>query len=140
MTPPEDIRPYIPHEHKSIPVVGVVRAGYGLQAEEDGLSMELAAVHDPSRYFYLVVQGDSMEPGIRDKDLALIRKQPTLEDGDLGVIIFGDGEGTIKRYHKKGETVALQAFNPAYETLILSGDELEKLYIVGKVIETKTRW
>jgi len=135
-----DIRPYMPDEQKPVPILGVVRAGYGLPADEEDQGLELASVSDPSRYFYLVVQGDSMEPGIRDQDLALIRKQSTLEDGDLGVVVYGDGEGTIKRYHKKGPTVALQAFNPAYETVILSGEELEKMYIIGKVIETKTRW
>jgi len=123
-----------------VPVLGVVRAGYGLPAEEEAQGREPADVRDPSQYFYLVVQGDSMEPGIKDKDLALIRKQSILEDGDLGVVVYGDGEGTIKRYHRKGDTVALQAFNPAYETLILAGEDLERLYIIGKVVETKTRW
>jgi repressor LexA len=135
-----DIRPYLPAEQKLVPVLGTVRAGYGLPAEEEAQGLEPAAVSDPSRYFYLVVQGDSMEPGIRDQDLALIRKQSALDDGDLGVVIYGDGEGTIKRFHRKGQTVALQAFNPAYETVILSGEDLETLVIIGKVIETKTRW
>ena len=135
-----DIRPFLSTELVPIPVLGVVRAGYGLPAEEEVLDVEPAAVRDPSRYFYLVVQGDSMEPGIRDQDLALVRMQPSLDDGDIGVVIYGDGEGTIKRFLRKGRTVALQAFNPAYETVILSGEDLDKLYIIGKVIETKTRW
>jgi repressor LexA len=135
-----DIRPVAPFELKMIPGLGVVRAGYGLPAEEDGQGMEPAAVHDPSGYFYLVVEGDSMEPRIWDNDLALVRKQSVLDDGDVGVVVYGDGEGTLKRFHKKGDTVALQAFNPAYETLILAGDELDKLIIIGKVVETKTRW
>ncbi|MCL1805472.1 MAG: XRE family transcriptional regulator [Clostridiales bacterium] len=135
-----EIRQAPPGEGKMIPVLGVVKAGYGLPAEEEELGREPADIGDPSRYFYLVVRGDSMEPGIRENDLALIRKQPTLDDGDLGVVVYGDGEGTLKRFHRKGDTVALQAFNPAYETLILSGDELEKLYIIGKVVETRTRW
>ncbi|MCL1848201.1 MAG: XRE family transcriptional regulator [Clostridiales bacterium] len=123
-----------------VPVIGEVKAGFGLPAYEEEQGLEPAMVKDPSQYFYLTVQGDSMEPRIHDKDLALIRKQPTLEDGDLGVVVYGDGEGTIKRFYHKGDTVALQAFNPAYETLILSGDELDKLIIIGKVVETKTRW
>lgn len=135
-----DIRPVLPRGQKLIPILGEVKAGYGLPAEEEELGLEPAAVNDPARYFYLVVRGDSMEPAIRDKDLALVRKQPTLEDGDLGVVVYGDGEGTLKRFRRKGDTVALQPFNPAYETLILSGSELEKLFIIGKVIETKTRW
>ena len=135
-----DTRPFLPYNEKLVPVLGTVRAGYGLPAEEEALGLEPADVKDPSRFFYLVVQGESMEPMIHDRDLALVRKQPSLDDGDLGVIVFGDGEGTIKRFYQKGDTVALQAFNPAYETLILSGSELEQMHIVGKVIETKTRW
>jgi len=123
-----------------IPVLGLVKAGYGLEAQREYGQYEPASVKDASQYFYLRVTGDSMEPRIRDKDLALVRKQAVLEDGDLGVFIYGDGEGTIKRYYKKGDTVALQAFNPAYETMILSGDDLDKLWIIGKVIETKTSW
>jgi len=130
----------LPHEQKMVPVLGAVKAGYGLPAEESGQDREPAMVKDSSRYFYLVVQGDSMEPRIRDQDLALVRKQPVLDDGDLGVFVVGGEEGTIKRFHKKGDCVELQAFNPAYETLVLRGEELEKLYIIGKVVETKTRW
>ena len=123
-----------------VPILGEVKAGYGFYAVEEVLGVEQAAVKDPEQYFYLIVQGDSMEPKIHDRDLALVRRQPSLEDGDLGVIIYGDGEGTIKRFYRKGDTVALQAFNPAYETLILSGYELDRLTIIGKVVETKTRW
>jgi repressor LexA len=133
-------RPFYPEEPQLIPVLGTVRAGYGLPAVEDELGLEPAAVKDPERYFYLLVQGDSMEPRIHEGDLALIRKQPVLEDGDLGVVVYGDGEGTLKRFHRKGGAVVLQAFNPAYETLILAGEDLEQLYIIGKVVETKARW
>ena len=135
-----DVRPYLPETEVMLPVLGEVRAGYGLHAQETDLGTMTATVREPSRYFYLLIRGDSMEPRIRDGDLALVRIQPMLEDGDLGVVVYGDGEGTIKRFYHKGGTVALQAFNPAYETLILSGEELEKLFIIGKVIETKTIW
>ena len=31
-----------------------------------------------------------MEPRIQDGDLALVHKQDTLENGDLGVLVYGD--------------------------------------------------
>lgn len=132
-------QPYLP-EDILVPVVGTVRAGYGALAFEEDLGSEPAGVRDPESYFYLVVKGDSMEPRIRDGDLALVRRQPVLEDGDLGVIVYGDGEGTLKKFHKKGSAVMLQPFNPAYDTVVLAGEELENLYIAGKVVETKARW
>ncbi len=137
---PAGVQPFYPEEQKLIPILGAVKAGYGLPAQEEDWGQETAAVKDPAQYFYLVVQGDSMEPRIHEGDLALVRKQPALEDGDLGVVVYGDGDGTIKRFHRKGDAVVLQAFNPAYETLILAGADLEKLYVIGKVVETKARW
>lgn len=134
------IQPYVPAAESMVPVVGTVRAGYGALAFEEDLGSEPASVRDPESYFYLVVKGDSMEPRIRDGDLALVRRQPSLDDGDLGVVVYGGGEGTLKRFRKKGNAVILQPFNPAYETMILAGEELDNLYVAGKVVETKARW
>nr|WP_294499732.1 XRE family transcriptional regulator [uncultured Gemmiger sp.] len=124
-----------------IPVVGTVRAGYGALAFEEDYGTEYACVKDPDNYFYLVVKGDSMEPRISDGDLALVHRQSTLENGELGVMVYGtDGEGTLKKYIRRGNAVVLHPFNPAYEDLIIKGEELNHLYIAGKVVETKTKW
>ena len=123
-----------------VPVVGSVRAGYGALAFEEDYGTEPAPVKDPENYFYLVVKGDSMEPRIHDGDYALVRRQPTLNNGDLGVMVFDEGEGTLKRYIQRGNAVILQPFNPAYEEKVIRGADLERLYIAGKVVETKTKW
>ena len=129
------------YEESPIPVVGTVRAGYGALAFEEDYGVEYARVKDPASYFYLVVKGDSMEPRISDGDLALVHRQPTLENGDLGVMVYGDeGEGTLKKYILRGNAVILQPFNPAYEAKVLRGEELDRLYIAGKVVETKAKW
>ena len=124
-----------------IPVIGTVRAGYGALAFEEDYGKEYARVKDPSSYFYLVVKGDSMEPRISDGDLALVHRQNTLDNGDLGVLVYGlDGEGTLKKYIQRGNAVVLQPFNPNYEELVIKGEELDHLYIAGKVVETKAKW
>ena len=87
-----------------------------------------------------VVKGDSMEPRISDGDLALIHRQNTLDNGDLGVMVYGDGNGTLKKYIQRGNAVVLHPFNPDYEDLIIRGEELDHLYIAGKVVETKAKW
>ena len=124
-----------------IPVIGTVRAGYGALAFEEDYGQEYARVKDPSNYFYLVVRGDSMEPRIQDGDLALVHRQDTLENGDLGVLIYGDeGEGTLKRYIQRGNCVVLQPFNPAYSEMVIKGEDLNHLHIAGRVVETKAKW
>ncbi len=129
-----------PSPDRAVPVIGTVKAGYNALAFNEDLGYEYADVRDPENYFYLVVRGDSMEPRIKDGDLALVHRQNTLNDGDLGVIVYGDDEGTLKKFIKKGNTVILQPFNPAYEAKVLVGDELNDVYIAGKVVETKTKW
>ena len=110
-----------------IPVIGTVKAGYGALAFEEDYGQEYARVKDPSNYFYLVVRGDSMEPRI--------------QDGDLGVLVYGDeGEGTLKRYLQRGNCVVLQPFNPAYNELVIKGEDLNRLHIAGRVVETKAKW
>lgn len=130
-----------PYAESPIPVVGTVRAGYGALAFEEDYGTEYASVKDPDNYFYLVVKGDSMEPRISDGDLALVHRQPTLENGELGVMVYGaDGEGTLKKYIRRGNAVVLHPFNPDYEDLVIKGEELNHLYIAGKVVETKAKW
>ena len=129
------------YEQCLVPVVGTVRAGYGALAFEEDYGKEYASVKDPQNYFYLVVKGDSMEPRISDGDLALVRRQSTLDNGDLGVIVFGvDGEGTLKKYIQRGNSVVLHPFNPAYDEVVIKGEDLDHLYIAGKVVETEAKW
>ena len=129
------------YTESQIPVVGTVRAGYGALAFEEDYGKEYACVKDPKNYFFLVVKGDSMEPRISDGDLALVHRQNTLDNGDLGVLVYGaDGEGTLKKYIQRGNSVVLQPFNPAYDEMVIKGEELDHLYIAGKVVETKAKW
>lgn len=124
----------------SIPILGSVKAGYGSLAYEDYQGSETADVKKADEYFYFEVKGDSMYPQIKQGDLALVRRQPTLENGDLGVFIYGDGEATLKKFLIKKGSVYLEPFNREYRTLVISNEDLNNLYIFGKVVETKTRW
>ncbi|MCI6640392.1 MAG: XRE family transcriptional regulator [Pygmaiobacter massiliensis] len=138
---PARVLPYTSSGEHPIPIIGTVRAGFGALALEEDCGVEYARVRDPENYFYLLVKGDSMEPRIQDGDLALVHKQNTLEDGDLGVLVYGDeGEGTLKKFIRRGNAVVLQPFNPNYQPLVLVGEDLDRLYIAGKVVETKTKW
>lgn len=124
----------------SVRIIGAVKAGYDALAMEEDLGSALAEVRNPEEYRYLVVKGDSMSPYIREGDLALVRLQSSLENGDLGVVIYADGEATLKKYAYADGTVTLRPFNDAYETVTLSGPELDRLVIFGRVVETKTAW
>ena len=124
----------------SVRIVGGVRAGYDAFAVEEDLGSAFADVKDASAYRYLIVKGDSMAPYIREGDLALVRLQSELNNGDLGVVIYGDNEATLKKFYRNGGVVTLVPFNSAYEAVTLRGSDLERLIIFGRVVETKTKW
>jgi len=124
----------------NVKIIGTVKAGYGALAYEEDLGTAPAAVKNADAYRYLIVKGDSMEPFIRDGDFALVRLQQTLQSGDLGVVIYKDGEATLKKYYQVNGTVVLEPFNNEYETLTIQRHDLNDLIIFGKVIETHTKW
>lgn len=125
---------------KSVRILGAVKAGYDAFAFEEDLGSAPANVEDAEGYRYLVVRGESMAPYIREGDLALVRLQPELKNGDLGVVIYRDGEATLKKYYYSNGEVTLVPFNDEYETITLRGRELEGLMIFGRVVETITKW
>jgi len=123
-----------------VKIIGVVKAGFNGVATEEHLGSSPADVRDAEGYRYLLVRGDSMEPYIREGDLALVHLQSTLNNGDLGVVLYGDGEATLKRFRREGGAVRLEPFNREYDAVELRGEELARLRVFGKVVETKTRW
>ncbi len=123
-----------------LPIIGTVKAGYGADAFSEHLGEEPACVTNPDDYFYLLVKGDSMEPRIHDGDLALVHRQSSLESGDIGVVIFGDGEGTLKKVIFENHSMILHPLNPDYPKQVFNGELADEVFIVGRVVETKTKW
>ena len=77
-------------------------------------------------HYALEVRGDSMiEAGIFDGDTVLIRKQDTAGTGEIIVALVDDEEATLKRLRRRGNSVALEAANPAYETRIFPPDRVK---------------
>jgi repressor LexA len=77
-------------------------------------------------HFILEVQGDSMiEAGIFDGDTVIIRNASTASPGEIIVALVDEEEATLKRFRRKGASIALEAANPAYETRIFGPDRIK---------------
>ena len=116
------------------PIVGRVAAGPLDFAAED---MEGSLVLDENLAgegtFLLRVKGDSMSGDhIVPGDMALVRPQVTAENGDL-VVVAVDGDATLKRYRRLGDTVVLEASNPEYAPITLTAENTGEVRIVGRV-------
>jgi repressor LexA len=111
----------------AVPVMGRIAAGVPISAIEDhthniNVPPDLLGTGD---HFALEVKGDSMiEAGILDGDTVLIRRTETARNGEIVVALVDDEEATLKRMRRKGDSVALEAANPAYETRIFGPDRV----------------
>ncbi|NCB33241.1 MAG: helix-turn-helix domain-containing protein [Erysipelotrichia bacterium] len=108
-----------------LPVLGYVKAGYDLFAEENYLGEEEASLQDCRRGdYYLKVTGDSMVgDGIMDGSLVLVRQTDTIESGKIGVILVGE-EVTVKRVIYKESMMILEAANPDVKNRYFTGREV----------------
>ncbi len=123
-----------------VPVMGRIAAGVPRAAIENhshtiNVPDEMLA---SGEHFALEVKGDSMiDAGILDGDTVIIRRMDTASNGDIVVALVDDEEATLKRFRRKGQSVALEAANPAYETRIFGPDRIR---IQGRLVGLLRRY
>ncbi|MBK8082910.1 MAG: transcriptional repressor LexA [Devosia sp.] len=112
----------------TIPVMGRIAAGTPIEAIQSH-SHTITVPPEmlgPGEHYALEVRGDSMiEAGIFDGDTVLIRKQDAASTGEIVVALVDDQEATLKRLRRRGNSVALEAANPSYETRIFPPDRVK---------------
>ena len=110
-----------------LPIVGRIAAGLPIEARESGENTFYVpkVLAKGSDSFILEVKGDSMiDAGINDGDFAIIKKQNTANNGDIAVALTNENEATLKRFRKRGDTIALEAANELFETRIYSAGQI----------------
>ncbi len=128
-----------------IPVVGTVKAGVGGLAFEDKSGFETVDAHmlygyDHEDFFYLTVKGDSMVPRLYEDDLVLVRKQSSIDNGSYGVVTIDDEEGVVKIVQYDKNSITLISQNHNYPPREFRGDDVKRIKIIGKVIESKSKF
>ncbi len=85
-------------------------------------------------YFYYRVKGNAMAGSrIQDGDLALVKRQDVVENGDIAVVIVGDKEASLKRVYYEDGMIILQADNPEYPPLTKKPKQVEILGVVEHI-------
>jgi repressor LexA len=127
----------------AVPILGTVRGGPLRPAEQEFTGIEYIepSEGDPDNHFYLEVIGDSMTNArILPGDLVYVRRQTTVESGDIAVVLVAD-EATVKRVYFRNDALILHPENPAYADLVFTDAECETkpVRILGKVIHIKIK-
>lgn len=120
-------------EMTSVPLVGRISCGTPILAEQN-IESYVDAPGEIRADFALVCKGDSMVgAGIEDGDVVYIRQQPEVENNEIAAVMI-DGEATLKYFKRVGDMVLLSPANREYEPIIVSGENLGKVKIVGKAV------
>jgi repressor LexA len=123
-----------------VPIVGRIAAGVPIEALENEIGRVDAGpeLGDSKDLFALEVKGDSMiGAGILEGDIVILKKTDSADSGDIVVALIDEEEATLKRLRRKGNSIALEAANPAYETRIFGPDRVR---IQGKLVGLQRRY
>jgi repressor LexA len=118
----------------NVPLVGRIAAGTPIEA----LQNKVADVPVPGGmigrgdHYALEVTGDSMiNAGILDGDTVIIQEADVANTGEIVVALVDNQEATLKRLRRRGDSIALEAANPAYETRLYGADRVR---IQGRLV------
>ena len=122
------VSPVADSESVQLPLYGRIAAGTPIEALRDhsnaiGIPADMIG---KGEHYALKIEGDSMiDAGIHDGDTVIIRRSDTADNGSIVVALVEDTEVTLKRLRRKGDSVALEPANTAYETRIFGPDQVK---------------
>jgi len=117
-----------PAEAVELPLYGRIAAGLPIEALRDhSQTIDIPAnLITGGEHYALEVAGDSMiEAGILDGDIVVIRRTDTASNGEIVVALVDDSEVTLKKFRRRGDSIALEPANAAHETRIFGPDQVK---------------
>lgn len=127
-----------------IPVLGRVVAGIPIEAIEEILDYEEIdeSLARTGEFFALQVKGDSMEPRMLEGDVVIVRKQESVNSGDIAIVLVNGDEATVKRVRILDSGLMLIPFNSKYVPWTYTAEEVESrpVQIIGKVVELRGKF
>ena len=120
---------------RKIPLLGTISCGDPILAAEN-VEEEVDIPEHIRADFALRCRGDSMIGAeIYDGDIVYIRQQRTVLNGQIAAVLIED-EATLKRfyYNEAAGRVMLSAENPDYEPLVYTGEELNRISVLGLAV------
>lgn len=123
---------------KQYPILGKISAGLPILAVEniEGYTyIPSSKIQKGYDYFFLRVQGDSMNLKFPNGCLLFIQRQPELENGQIGVFRVNGDDATVKRFKRENGFIILEPMssNPEHQVQIYDPQKIN-IEIIGKVI------
>ncbi len=124
-----------PVKTKKMPILGNVSCGEPIFASQT-YGCYVNASSDLGADFCLRAKGDSMiNARIFDGDILFVKQQDSVDDGEIAVVLIED-EATVKRvyFNREDGILTLMPENPTYKPMRYTGNQLDRIRILGKVV------
>lgn len=118
------------------PLFNSVAAGFGAVAENTIVSYIPTYIKNPieqEQYIWISVQGDSMSPLIDDGCDILIKKQESVDSGQIGVVLIDDEDAVVKKINYGKNWIELVSINPYYPPRRFEGADMQRVRVLGLV-------
>lgn len=122
---------------RKVPRLGTIACGEPILAQENIEDYDKAP-EGVNCDFTLKCKGDSMVGArINDGDIVYIRQQDEVENGEIAAVLVddaGESNATLKRVYLYENQIVLQAENPKYSPWVYTGEDMNKVRIIGKAV------
>lgn len=120
------------------PVYNSVAAGFGAIAQDtivEYMPTYINCSAEQELYFWVNVTGDSMSPLIDDGSKILIKKQTSIDNGQIAVVLIDGEDAVVKKVKYGDDWIELQSINPYYPPRRFENADVQKIQILGLVKE-----
>ena len=137
---PANTMEYEPDEDMvDVPILGRIAAGLPLDAVEnfDGTRPVPAHFLSSARdYYWLMVDGHSMEPKIPFGSYVLIEAVPDVTDGTIGAVLFQDDcQATLKKVYHEIDCLRLVSINKEFKDQFATQDN--PAAVIGQAVKVE---
>lgn len=120
------------------PVYDSISAGFGVITQDvpvDYMPTYITCPSEQDKYIWINVHGDSMSPLIDDGSKILIKKQTSVDSGQIAAVLVDNEEAVVKKVLYNDNTVELHSVNPYYPPRVFKNNDVTRVQILGLVKE-----
>ncbi|MCL2507648.1 MAG: helix-turn-helix domain-containing protein [Oscillospiraceae bacterium] len=129
---------------EKIPVIDHIRGG--MKPPRDGEIVQFepitADMADSGEHFAIKAAGEAMRPVFSAGDILIVRRQDSVNSGELALVLIGREDAVARRVIKKGTSIMLAPFNAEFEPILFTEDEIREtpVAIIGKIVELRRKY
>lgn len=135
----DNVSTVIPLETSNVymrPIYDSAAAGFNVLAQNTIIGYDptyISAASEQENYIWVNVVGDSMSPLIDDGSRILVKKQESVDNGQIAVALIDGEEAVVKRVKYGDNWLELISINPYYPPRRFENGDMNRVKILGLV-------